>query len=123
MSHIFNGKFHKRLRQYLRNNATKAERILWLNLKGKQLCRYKFRRQQGVGPFVVDFYCPECKLAIELDGPIHETSEAKEYDRRRQEYIQQYGIRFLRFTNDDVYNNIDEVLNTIAEAARSGCSI
>ena len=93
-----------------------AERILWLRLKGKGLAGHKFRRQHGVGPFVVDFYCPECKLAIELDGPVHDTIEAKEYDRRRQEYIKQYGIRFLRFTNDEVYQNIEAVLKKIAEA-------
>lgn len=121
MSLIFNRKFQKPVRQYLRNNATRAERILWPRLKGKGLVGHKFRRQQGVGPFIVDFYCPECKLAIELDGPVHDTIEAKEYDRRRQEYIEQYGIRFLRFTNDEVYQSVEEVLKKIANQLTTPC--
>lgn len=116
MSRLFNRKFQKPVRQRLRNNATKAERILWSRLKGKQLFAHKFRRQHGIGPFVVDFYCPEYKLAIEVDGPIHETPWAEERDMQRQKYIEQYGIRFLRFTNDEVYRDLDGVMRKIAEA-------
>jgi len=64
----------------------------------------------------MDFYCPERKLAIEIDGSTHWTEGEKEYDRRRQEYIELYGIRFLRFSNFDVYKNIEGVLTVIAEA-------
>jgi len=118
MSNIFNRKSQKLKRQYLRNNATTAERILWSKLKGEQLLGQKFRRQHGIGPFIVDFYCHDCKLAIEIDGATHWTREAKEYDRRREEYIEQYGVHFLRFTNSDVVENLDGVLMAIAEGVK-----
>ncbi len=118
MSDIFNRKSQKIKRQYLRNNATNTERILWSKLKEKQLFGQKFRRQHGIGPFIVDFYCPECKLAIEIDGATHWTREAKEYDRRREEYIGRYGVHFLRFTNSAVVENLDGVLMAIAEAVK-----
>ena len=118
MSDVFNRKAQKLKRQYLRNNATHAERILWSKLKGKQLLGRKFRRQHGIGPFIVDFYCPECKLAIEIDGPIHWAKEAKEYDRHREEYIRRYGIHFLRFTNSAVVESLDGVLMEIAEEVK-----
>jgi len=116
VSYVFNLRWQKQKRQYLRNNATDAERILWSRLKGRQLLGYKFRRQHGIGVFIMDFYCPERKLAIEIDGSTHWTEGEKEYDRRRQEYIELYGIRFLRFSNFDVYKNIEGVLTVIAEA-------
>ena len=115
MSNIFNRKAQKLKRQYLRNNATNAERILWSKLKGKQLLGRKFRRQHGIGPFIVDFYCHECKLAIEIDGATHWTKAAKEYDFHREEHIGRYGIHFLRFTNSAIAENLDGVLIAIAE--------
>ena len=94
----------------------KAEVILWQYLKGKQINGCKFRRQFGVGPYVVDFYCVEFKLAIELDGDSHFSEDAQKHDIERQEYIGQFGIKFLRFTNDDVYTNVNGVVQTIYEA-------
>jgi very-short-patch-repair endonuclease len=119
MSDIFNRNSQKIRRQYLRNNATNTERVIWSKLKGKQLLGKKFRRQHGIGPFIVDFYCHECKLAIEIDGPIHWTKEAKEYDRHREEYIRRYGVHFLRFTNADVVENLDGVLMAIAKEVKA----
>ncbi len=119
MSDTFNRKSQKLKRQYLRNNATKTERILWSKLKEKQLLGKKFRRQHGIGPFIVDFYCHECKLAIEIDGSVHWTEAAKEYDRNREEYIKQYGVHFLRFTNSDIVENLEMVLTTIAEEIKT----
>ena len=119
MSDIFNRKSQKLKRQYLRNNATKSERILWSKLKGKQLLGRKFRRQHGIGPFIVDFYCHECKLAIEIDGATHWTKAAKEYDLHREEYIRGYGIHFLRFINSEVTGNLDGVLTAIAEEVKA----
>jgi len=74
---------------------------------------YKFRRQYGVNKYVVDFYCPKLKLAIEIDGDSHFGNQAIKYDQKRQSYIESFGIKFLRFTNNDIYNNIDEVLEVI----------
>ena len=116
MSLVFNLKSQKQKRQLLRNHATDAERILWSRLKGRQLLGFKFRRQHGIGVFVLDFYCPESKLAIEIDGATHRSEAEREYDRRRQEYIELYKIHFLRFTNSDVYINLDSVLTVIAGA-------
>ena len=122
MSLVFNLKPQKQKRQYLRNHAANAERILWSKLKGRQLRGYKFRRQQGIGVFIVDFYCPERRLAIKIDGATHLTEAEREYDRRRQEYIQLYRIHFLRFTNFEVYNNLDGVLTVIAETVKNTCT-
>lgn len=114
MGKIFNQRAQKEKRQRLRNDATFAEKLLWQELKGRQLLGYKFRRQHSVGPFVLDFYCPELKLAIEVDGISHDTPEAMEYDRRRQAIIEQYGIRFLRLRDELVKKNTDKALEKIA---------
>ncbi len=116
MSLVFNSISQKH--QYLCNHATNAERILWSRLKGRQLLGCKFRRQHGIGVFILDFYCPESNLAIEIDGTTLWTEAEREYDRRRQEYIELYSIHFLRFTNSDVYKNLDGVLTTIAGAVK-----
>jgi len=73
----------------------------------------RFRRQYSVGRYVIDFYCPELKLAIEVDGESHFREGAEEYDTFRQQQIEYYGIRFLRFMNSEVYNNLHGVLETI----------
>jgi very-short-patch-repair endonuclease len=91
------------------------EVILWSKLKNRRLCGYKFRRQHGIGNFVVDFYCPELKLAIEIDGDTHYTLESGESDRQRQAFIESYGIQFVRFTNKEVCRNLEGVTEAIAE--------
>lgn len=115
MTKIFNRKIQKQRRQYLRNSVTNAEAMLWLKLKGKQLRGYKFRRQQGVEQYIVDFYCPEYQLTVEIDGATHSTREELERDKRRQNEIEKLGIQFLRFTNTDIYENLDGVLQTILD--------
>ena len=108
----------KLLRQTLRNNATSPEAILWRALKGKQLDGLKFRRQFGVGPYVLDFYCPEIRLGIELDGGVHKTSYTHEYDEMRTRFMAENGIRVMRFDNEVVYNNIEGII----EAIKNACS-
>ncbi len=104
----------KERRQKLRRESPKAEVLLWQRLKGRQIGGHKFRRQYSVGGYVVDFYCAELRLAIEIDGPTHyRTKQAKVYDERRQQFIEQFGIKIVRFSNHDIYNNIDGVLNRI----------
>ena len=103
----------KQLRQSLRNNATSAEAILWRALKGKQVDGLKFRRQFGVGPYVLDFYCPELRLGIELDGGVHQTSYTHEYDEMRTRFLKENRIRVLRFDNEVVYNNIQGIIEAI----------
>lgn len=115
MTIIFNRKSEKQKRRALRNTMPKAEVILWAYLKNKQLYGYKFRRQYSVGPYIIDFYCPRLKLAVEIDGPSHFEFQAIEYDYQRQKYIESFGIRFLRVTNLDIYENIDGVIEKIVE--------
>jgi len=115
MGRIFNRQTENLKRRTLRNNMPKAETILWKKLRRRQMMGYKFRRQFSVKQYVVDFYCPELKLAIELDGDSHFIGNAPEYDKKRQSDIESFGIEFLRFQNNEVYKNLDVVLTTIAE--------
>ena len=115
MRFTFNTPEMKGRRQGLRNDMPKAERILWRLIKGNRLNGYKFRRQYGVGPFVMDFYCPEARLGIELDGASHFEPGAQEYDRRREAYIEAHGITIIRFLNADVRHAPEWVLERILE--------
>jgi very-short-patch-repair endonuclease len=94
----------------LRRNMTLAEIILWEKLKDKKEFNIKFRRQHPVYVFIVDFYCHKYKLAIEIDGEIHNDKETIEYDKRRTAELNKFGIRVIRFPNDQVICNIDSVL-------------
>ncbi|GAB1545104.1 hypothetical protein NUACC21_77800 [Scytonema sp. NUACC21] len=118
MTILYNKTSEKEKRKYLRQNTTKAEKILWEKLKGRQLEGCKFRRQYSVAQFVIDFYSSELKLAVEIDGDSHFQDGAVEYDRERQAFIESAGIKFIRFTNNDVYMNLTGVLETIAEKIR-----
>jgi very-short-patch-repair endonuclease len=91
------------------------ERVLWSHLRSKILDGYKFRRQYGIDRYVVDFYCPKVKLVIELDGDSHFTQEAKEYDAQREVFFKSLGIKTVRFTNLDIRENINGVLEKIVE--------
>ena len=110
MGTIFNRKRQKRRRQALRNRPTLTERILWYAIKQRQLQGYKFRRQHGIGYYIVDFYCPELKLAIEADGESHEDEGAKRRDARRQQIIEREGVTFLRFRDEEILGNADLVI-------------
>ena len=110
---IFNKKELKPRRKELRNNLTYAEVFFWQQVKGRQLEGRKFRRQTSIGPFVVDFYCPEEKLVVELDGEVHFNEEAIKYDKERTEYIESLGLRVIRFENNEVLKNTEFVLNKI----------
>ena len=105
----FNRQQQKGLRRWLRDEMPRAEVVLWSRLRGKQLSGLRFRRQYGVGPYVVDFYCPEARLAIEVDGFGHEEKR----DAMRQRFIESFEIVFVRCMNDDVYRRIDVVLEEI----------
>jgi very-short-patch-repair endonuclease len=110
----------KKRRRELRNFATPAETRLWGNLRRKQLLGKKFNRQYSVGKYVLDFYCVECNLAIELDGAYHFDVLRQEYDAERSRYLEGLGIQIIRFENQTVFQNIEGVLETIREAMRKG---
>lgn len=113
---MYNDKEQKLKRSTLRNNMPQPERILWYYLKGKNLKEYKFRRQYGIGNYILDFYCPELKLAIEIDGDSHFIdSMALMHDQRREQFLTKHKIHVIRFTNSDITRNIDVVMNNISE--------
>lgn len=112
---LFNRTELKKNRRALRNNLTSSEATLWLLLKNKQLDGRRFRRQYSVGSYILDFYCPSEKLAIELDGAHHFTPEGLENDRIRDEYLNSLGIRVLRIENKLVFEIQEQVLNYIRE--------
>ncbi len=101
----------ERARQ-LRSSLTPAEVVLWQHLRLHQLGGFKFRRQHPIGRFIVDFYCAEYKLAVELDGDSH--AQQVEYDATRTEWLEQHGYRIVRFSNQDVMNSIEAVVTEIA---------
>ena len=97
----------------LRRNLTDVERILWRALRDKQLGGHRFRRQHPIGRYIADFVCIEQKLVIELDGSQHQ--EQLDYDKKRTDFLQSQGWLVLRYWNNDILNNLDGVLTTIAE--------
>jgi very-short-patch-repair endonuclease len=97
----------------LRNNMTDAEKALWEVLKKRDIFNVRFKRQHPIDIFIVDFYCHNYKLAIEVDGDIHLEKEIIDYDDGRTHDIEQYGVTILRFTNREVFENIDKVKDCI----------
>ena len=94
----------------LRREGTPAERILWEALRGRQLQGMRFRRQHPIETFILDFYCPQHKLVVEVDGGIHTEPTVRERDEERQRWIEAHGYEFLRFTNEEVLHELPRVL-------------
>ncbi len=97
----------------LRNNMTKSEKILWNELKNRKVKGLKFRRQQPLHFYIADFHCHEKCLVIEVDGGVHMLKNQKDNDENRTAELERFGIRVIRFTNGQVINSIDDVLQTI----------
>jgi very-short-patch-repair endonuclease len=95
----------------LRENMTNCELLLWEKLKGKQICGLRFRRQHPIDIFIADFYCHEAKLVVEIDGEIH--LENEEYDYGRTAELEKYDIKVIRFSNSEVENDIEKVVEEI----------
>jgi very-short-patch-repair endonuclease len=109
----------KTLRQKLRNNPTEAERKLWSALRNKQILGYKFVRQYGVNNFVLDFYCPILRLAVELDGSRHMEEGQKCYDEKRAKFLNSKNIQIARFYDNEVLNNLEGVIEKIIFTIKS----
>lgn len=109
-----NPKRTKKLRRHLRNNMTQSEVMLWDKLKGKQLLGYKIRRQHGIGNYVIDFYCPELRIGIEVDGDSHFTPKGKISDRIKDKLIAKEGIHLIRIINTEIEENLDGVMEYLA---------
>jgi len=112
MTKLYNLKTLTKTRKFLRSQPIKAEWLLWSKLKGKQT-GYKFRRQYSVGHYIIDFYCPELKLAIEADGATHSSDKELVYDKNREEYIKKFGIKIKRYNNSEIFNNLEMVASDI----------
>ena len=115
---IYNIKSTSDFRKNLRNSLTPVERIMWKNLQGRKVAVKKFRRQFSIGPYIVDFYCPECRLAIELDGASHFTDGGAEHDAQRTAYLKDCGMEIMRFENQAIRDDIENVLELIRIAVR-----
>jgi very-short-patch-repair endonuclease len=100
----------------LRQQSTDAEQLLWSLLRNRRLAGYKFRRQHPIAPYVLDFYCDDAKLAIELDGGQHNTDETRLHDEIRLKFLAEHGIRVLRFWNHEVLTETDATLEAIHKA-------
>ena len=123
MAESYNDNLHKeatgKLYQYgreLRRESTEAEKLLWTELRNRRLKGLKFRRQHPMDKFIVDFYCNEKKMVVELDGAVHDEKINKDYDEARTAMLAGLNIFVLRFRNEEVINNMKDVLKKISEA-------
>ncbi|MBV9329392.1 MAG: endonuclease domain-containing protein [Chloroflexi bacterium] len=110
---------HLKVVRQLRMTQTDAERIVWQRIRAGQLEGFKFRRQHEYGGYVLDLYCARAKLAVELDGGQHLTTEGLAQDAQRTRFLERNGIRVLRFTNTQVLAEIDQTLEAVLRALRS----
>lgn len=112
MTKHYNKKSEQEKRKLLRSKMTYCEKIVWLYLRKRQL-GYRFLRQYSVDHFVIDFYCPGLKLAVELDGDVHNLPEQRDYDRARQKYLEAFGIKFIRIKNEEFLGNPNKAFSKI----------
>ena len=110
----YNPHLKARARQ-LRQQMTRTEVILWKHLQRKQLYDYDFDRQRPIDEYIVDFFCKELMLAIEIDGVTHDNAPAQERDRARQQRLEALGVRVLRFRDEEVVQNLEGVLGAIQQ--------
>ena len=113
MTKLYNRPQEKEKRKALRQNETIAETNMWSQLRRRKLLGLKFKRQFSIDKFIIDFYCPEHKIAIELDGNVHELENVKQYDAKRQEILESFGVRFIRVTNDEYLGNANKAFERI----------
>jgi very-short-patch-repair endonuclease len=105
--------------QQLRRTLTRAEARLWTALRRRDVDGLKFRRQHPIGPYVLDFYCAERRLAVEVDGGVHDNDEAVAYDRARTKWLARQGVRVIRCTNEEVRDSLGGVVAWIMEQAEA----
>lgn len=103
----------KLFRRLLRKDQTQAEKILWYALRAKRFQNTKFRRQHSIAQYVVDFYCASCRLVIEVDGSVHDNIGQHYYDMERDQKLEFLGYKVLRFDNDNVIQQLENVLEEI----------
>ena len=104
----------------LRKRMTDAEVILWSRLRRHEAGGFHFRKQHPVGHYIADFACPKARLVVEVDGDTHSTDEQIAHDCRREQYLREHGWRILRVRNEEVYRDLDVVMDAIARELPSG---
>ena len=109
----------KALAAHLRSQGTKSEIILWNQLKGSQVNGFRFIRQKPIGDYIVDFYCKEVGLVIELDGLSHQYNQVMDLDERKQSYLESIGLKVIRFEDEDVIRDLPNVMRVIEYTALS----
>ena len=109
----------KVLAAQLRSKGTKSEILLWNQLKGSQMNGFRFIRQKPIGDYIVDFYCKEVGLVIELDGLSHQSNEVMDLDERKQSYLESIGLKVIRFEDEDVMRDLPNVMRVIEYTALS----
>jgi len=115
MGQLFNRKHQGEKRKRLRNNMPEAERVLWNHIRNKKLGGLRFRRQVGIGEYIVDFYCPQLRIVLELDGDSHFTKEAVVYDNERNAYMESLGLHVIRYTNDRIKYDLERVIEELKQ--------
>ena len=113
---------HLDIKRRLRSTMTGPEIRLWSKLSARQFQGLKFRRQHGIGPYIVDFYCPEQSLVIEIDGDSHADADQILKDQLRDTYFQALGLHVIRYCNHDIVKNLDGVLEDLSGKISSGAT-
>jgi very-short-patch-repair endonuclease len=111
-----NGDSKLQRRRDLRQRSTKPEQLMWAALRNRRMGGLKFRRQHSIGEFIVDFVCVDQKLVVEIDGDYHDYVQEK--DKRRQRYLESQGYRVMRFSNEDVLEDVESVIAVIASVSQ-----
>jgi very-short-patch-repair endonuclease len=109
MTKISNRYINKSTRQKLRSNMTKGEKLLWYQINYDKM-GFRFRRQFGIGKYIVDFYCPALKLVVEIDGFTHGNETVFANDQIREQYLRSLGLIVKRYNDQEIFNNLDQVL-------------
>ena len=118
MTKHYNKSSEKEKRRKLRQYQTNAEELVWRVLRNMQMLGYKFKRQYSVDHFVIDVYCPELKLAVEIDGESHNNPEQREYDIKRQKYLEEFNIKFVRIKDEELLGNPNKAFKTIEDSIK-----
>ena len=108
----------KNRRQQLRNRATESEQIIWQKLKSNKL-GYKFIRQYSITGYVLDFFCPQLRIGIEIDGSIHDNLDQIQYDEFRNKYLKAFDIKIIHIKNSEIFQDLDEAIKKIRAALPS----
>ncbi len=113
--------YEKKLKKFARNlrrNMTDAERFFWSKVRSRQLQGYQFYRQKPIGIYIVDFYCPVAKLVVEIDGGQHFDDQKMKKDKKRDAFLTGLGLRILRFSDREIFENIEGVIENVLEELR-----